>query len=78
MKARRLIIAGMWLNLLAASATAETIVIRPDPCAAPADAPKIVLMGGVEAADLKPDRAAADPSSKCGVCPRALSPTGSN
>ena len=60
MKARRLIIAGMWLNLLAASATAETIVIRPDPCAAPADAPKIVLMGGVEAADLKPDRAAAD------------------
>jgi hypothetical protein len=58
MKARRLFIAAMWFNLLAISATAETIVVRPDYCAASADAPKIVSLRDVEAADLNPDRAA--------------------
>lgn len=60
MKARRLIIAAMWLNLLGVSATAETMVVRPDPCPVPADAPKIVRLGAVEAVDLNPDRASAD------------------
>ncbi len=57
MKARRLIIAALWLNLCAVTATAETMVVRPDPCAAPADAPRIISLGQVEAADLNPDRA---------------------
>lgn len=57
MKARRLLIAAMWLNLLAVSATAETIVIRPDPCPAPTNAPKFIMFLDTEAADLNPDRA---------------------
>lgn len=59
MKARRLLIGAMWLNLLAVAATAETMVVRPDPCPASADAPKIIMMSRVEAADLNPGRDAA-------------------
>jgi len=59
MKARRLLIGAMWLNLLAVTATAETMVVRPDPCPAPADAPKIIMLSKVEAADLNSSRAAA-------------------
>jgi hypothetical protein len=57
MKTRRLLIAAMWLNLLAVTATAETLVVRPDLCAAPADAPRIISLRDVEAVDLNPDRA---------------------
>ena len=60
MKARRLLIAAMWINILAASATAETIVVRPDPCPFAAEAPRIITLSGVEAIDLNPDRATAD------------------
>lgn len=60
MKARRILIAAMWVNILAASATAETIVVRPDPCPFAAEAPKIITFSGVEALDLNPDRATAD------------------
>jgi hypothetical protein len=59
MKARHLLIGAMWLNLLAVTATAETMIVRPDPCPAPADAPKIIMLSKVEAADLNPGRAAA-------------------
>lgn len=60
MKLRRFLIAGIWSMLMGGSATAETLVIRPDPCPALADAPKIVIMAGVEAIDLNPSRAALD------------------
>jgi hypothetical protein len=59
MKARRILIAALWLNLLAATATARTTIVRPDPCPAPADAPRIINLDDVEAIDLNPDRAAA-------------------
>ena len=59
MKARRILIAAMWVNILAASATAETIVVRPDSCPFAAQAPKIITLSGVEALDLNPDRAEA-------------------
>jgi len=58
MKARRILIAALWINLLAAAATARTTVVRPDPCPAPADAPRIIDLDDVEAIDLNPDRAA--------------------
>ena len=32
MIARRIIIAGIWLNLIAINATAETTIIQPGPC----------------------------------------------
>ncbi|OFX00354.1 MAG: hypothetical protein A3E78_02995 [Alphaproteobacteria bacterium RIFCSPHIGHO2_12_FULL_63_12] len=60
MKPRRILIAAMWVNILTASATAETIVVRPDPCPFAADVPKIITLSGVEAIDLNPDRASAD------------------
>lgn len=60
MKARQLIIAALSLPLLAAGAAAETVVIRPDPCPAPADAPKFIMFLGPDAEDLNPDRALAE------------------
>ncbi len=60
MKTRRLLIAAMWLNLLGATATAETMVIRPDPCPASARAPGIIDLGKVAAVDLDPQRIAAN------------------
>jgi hypothetical protein len=60
MMLRRSIIAVFGLNLLSGSATAETLVIHPDPCPALADAPKIITMKDVEAVDLNPGRAALD------------------
>jgi hypothetical protein len=60
MKARRLLIAAMWLNLLTVSATAETLVIRPDPCPAPANSPKIIMLFDAEAEDLNSGRASVD------------------
>lgn len=59
MKARRVVIGALWLNFLAVTATAETMVVRPDPCPAPADAPRIIVLPDVEAADLNPYRAEA-------------------
>jgi hypothetical protein len=59
MKARRILIGALWLNFLAVTATAETIVIRPDPCPVAADAPKIIDFEDIEAADLNLDRVAA-------------------
>ncbi len=59
MKARHILVAAMGLNLFAVTATAETIVIRPDPCPLPADLPRIIDLGAVDADDLNPDRAAA-------------------
>lgn len=56
MKVRRLLIVAMWLNLLAVTATAEMIVIRPDPCPIPANAPKIFMFKDAEARDLNPHR----------------------
>lgn len=49
MKARRILIAALWLNLVGVTATAETIVIRPDYCAAPANAPRLVSLGEPDA-----------------------------
>lgn len=60
MKARRLIIAAMWLNLLGVSATAETMVVRPDPCPAPADSPKFIMFLDAGADDLNPDSVSVD------------------
>lgn len=60
MKARHVLIAAMWVNILAASATAETIVVRPDPCPFAAEVPKIITLAGVEAIDLNPNRGSAD------------------
>jgi len=60
MKARRLIFGVLWFNLLAASATAETIVIRPDPCPAPANAPKFVMFLDPEVEESAADEAFAD------------------
>lgn len=60
MKARHVIIAAMWTNLLAVSATAETTVVRPDGCAAPANLPKLVQFLDVSADDLNPDAHIAD------------------
>lgn len=59
MKARRVVIGALWLNFFAVTATAETMVVRPDPCPAPADAPRIVTLSDVEAYDLNPQRAEA-------------------
>lgn len=56
MKARRLLIAAIWPNLLVVTAAAETLVVRPDHCAAPADAPRIISLPDVEVVDLNPDR----------------------
>ena len=60
MNARRILIAAIGAVFLAGAASAETIVIRPDACALPADAPKIITLSGVEAVDLNPDRASAE------------------
>ena len=60
MKARHILIGVIWLNILVASATAETTVIRPDPCPAPANAPKIIMFLGPDAEDNNPDRADVD------------------
>lgn len=60
MKARCVFIAAIWTSLVAVNATAETMVVRPDQCAVTADAPKLVMLAGVEASDLNPDRARAD------------------
>lgn len=56
MKARRLLIAAMWLNILTASATAtaETMVVRPDPCAADATMPLIIDIGEGDTVTLYP------------------------
>lgn len=56
MKARRLFIGALWLNLVAVTATAKTMVVRPDPCPAPADAPRVLDIGAADALDLNPDR----------------------
>lgn len=56
MKARRLLIAAMWLNILAASATAtaETMVVRPDPCPVGATMPLIIDIGEGDTVTLYP------------------------
>lgn len=51
----------MWINLIGATATAETLVIRPDECAAPADAPRVIF---IEADDLNPSRGAAEDAAR--------------
>ncbi len=59
MKARRILFAALWINLVGVTATAKTTIVRPDPCPFPADAPRIVNLGDVEAVDLNPRRAGA-------------------
>ncbi|MCB2112956.1 MAG: hypothetical protein KDD85_05335 [Parvularculaceae bacterium] len=58
--ARKLVIAAASFAVFAASAAAETLVIRPDPCPAPADAPKFIMFLDTDAGDLNPDRAFSD------------------
>ena len=57
MRVQRILTGAILVNLLVCSATAETLVVRPDPCPFAADAPKIITLGNVEADDLNPDRA---------------------
>jgi hypothetical protein len=59
MKARRVVIGALWLNFLAVTATAETLVVRPDPCPTQADAPRVIHLADIEAGDLNPHRAEA-------------------
>lgn len=54
MKARRLLIAAMWANILTATATAETIVVRPDPCPVDANMPLIIDIGEGDTVTLYP------------------------
>lgn len=49
MKARRILIAAMWINLIGVTATAETMVVRPDMCASSANAPRIISLGEPDA-----------------------------
>ena len=60
MSVRRPILAAVGLNLVAFAASAETIVVRPDPCPLAPNVPKIITLSGVEAVDLNPGRASAD------------------
>lgn len=55
MQAQRLLFATLTGSLLALGAAAETIVVRPDPCPAPANAPKLIMFLDVPADDLNDD-----------------------
>ncbi len=56
MKARRLLIAAMWVNILTATATAtaETMVVRPDPCPVDATMPLIIDISEEDTVTLYP------------------------
>jgi len=55
MQAHRLLFATLIGSLLALGAAAETIVVRPDPCPAPANAPKLIMFLDFPADDLNDD-----------------------
>lgn len=48
MKVRRVLIAVLWINLACVTAAAKTMVVRPDPCPAPADAPRVIDLNAVD------------------------------